>query len=207
VSDAAGYPEAIARERGGDDLAPLPALVPYTQVHRRLRYALEAAQDMVVAGLCALLLALRFQMLWRLGRMALVDHAEPAVLLSQVVLVLILGEYPAASVLAASRIENPNRDDRTLILADLASKAIRQVEETVFGLVRGRMGEERGRELARTLSEGRWTHDHPLTVEEAQRLGLPVRTGWSSRHCMQPANTSAGGSCCCKGWPALPRAW
>jgi ClpP class serine protease len=27
------------------------------------------------------------------------------------------------------------------------------------------------------LSEGRWTHDYPLTVEEAQRLGLPVRTG------------------------------
>jgi hypothetical protein len=51
-----------------------------------------------------------------------------------------LGEYPAASILAASRIENPSRDDRTLILADIASKAIRQVEETVFGLVRDRLG-------------------------------------------------------------------
>jgi uncharacterized membrane protein (DUF373 family) len=92
VSDAAGYPEAIARERGGDDLAPLPALVPYTQVHRRLRYTLEAAQDIVVAGLCVLLLALMLQMLWRLGRMAMVDHASPTAVLSQVVLVLILVE-------------------------------------------------------------------------------------------------------------------
>jgi ClpP class serine protease len=26
------------------------------------------------------------------------------------------------------------------------------------------------------LSEGRWTHDYPFTVEEAQELGLPVDT-------------------------------
>jgi ClpP class serine protease len=88
-----------------------------------------------------------------------------------------LGEYPAASILAASRIENSSRDDRTLILADVATKAIRQVERTVFNLVRERMGEERGMELARALSEGQWTHDYPLTAEEAKHLGLPVRTG------------------------------
>ena len=88
-----------------------------------------------------------------------------------------LGEYPAASILAAAAVQNPNRDDRTLILADVAAKAIRQVEETVFQLVQGRMGEEKARQLARTLSEGRWTHDYPITVEEARRLGLPVNTG------------------------------
>jgi ClpP class serine protease len=88
-----------------------------------------------------------------------------------------LGEYPAASILAASKIENSSRDDRTLILADVAAKAIRQVEKTVFNLVRERLGEERGRELARTLSEGQWTHDYPLTAEEARQLGLPVQTG------------------------------
>jgi ClpP class serine protease len=88
-----------------------------------------------------------------------------------------LGEYPAASILAAARIENPNRDDRTLILADLAGKAIRQVEGAIFSLVQERMGEAPARELARTLSEGRWTHDYPLTAAEAKQLGLPVRTG------------------------------
>jgi uncharacterized membrane protein (DUF373 family) len=66
--------------------------VPYTQVHARLRQALELAQDLVVAGLCLLLLALMLQMLWRLGWMAVVEHAAPTVLLSQVVLVLILVE-------------------------------------------------------------------------------------------------------------------
>ena len=88
-----------------------------------------------------------------------------------------LGEYPAASILAASRIENRSRDDRTLILADVAGKAIQQVERTVFNLVRQRLGEERGRELAQTLSDGQWTHDYPITVEEGKGLGLPVRTG------------------------------
>src|SRR5438132_6913363 len=83
-----------------------------------------------------------------------------------------LGEYPAASILAAARVENPNRDDRTLILADLAGKAVQQVERTVFHLVRQRLGEERGRELARTLSAGQGTHDYPITVEEAKSLGF-----------------------------------
>jgi ClpP class serine protease len=88
-----------------------------------------------------------------------------------------LGEYPAASILAAAQVENPNRDDRTLILADIARKAIRQVEETVYTLLQERLGEAKGRDLARTLSEGQWTHDYPLTAEKAKHLGLPVRTG------------------------------
>jgi ClpP class serine protease len=88
-----------------------------------------------------------------------------------------LGEYPAASILAAAQVSNESRDDRTLILADVADKAIRQVERIVFNLVRGRLGEERGMELARTLSDGQWTHDYPLTAEEAKHLDLPVRTG------------------------------
>jgi ClpP class serine protease len=88
-----------------------------------------------------------------------------------------LGEYPAASILAAVRTDNPNRDDRTLILADMAAKAIPQVEETIFELLRENLGEPRARALAKILSDGRWTHDYPLTVEKLQEYGLPVRTG------------------------------
>jgi ClpP class serine protease len=88
-----------------------------------------------------------------------------------------IGNYPAASLLRAAAIANPNRDDQTLILADVAGKAIRQVEETIFDLVRERLGQEEGRELAQALSEGRWTHDCPITVREAKCLGLPVQTG------------------------------
>ena len=32
----------------------------------------------------------------------------------------------------------------------------------------------RAREVATTLTEGRWTHDYPITVEEACAMGLPV---------------------------------
>ena len=30
--------------------------------------------------------------------------------------------------------------------------------------------------LATVLSEGRWTHDFPITVEAARQLGLPIST-------------------------------
>jgi hypothetical protein len=30
-------------------------------------------------------------------------------------------------------------------------------------------------QLARLLSEGTWTHDHPITFETAKGFGLPVR--------------------------------
>lgn len=84
------------------------------------------------------------------------------------------GSYPAASILKALEEPNPNRDDQTLILGDIARKAINQVYNTVYNLVRDKMPEEKARELAKTLSEGRWTHDYPITYEEAKELGLPV---------------------------------
>jgi ClpP class serine protease len=59
----------------------------------------------------------------------------------------------------------------------VAGKAVQQVERTVFNLVRERLGEARGQELAQTLSDGQWTHDYPITKEEAKALGFPVRTG------------------------------
>ncbi len=84
------------------------------------------------------------------------------------------GYFPAASILAALRQPNPNRDDSTLIMGDLAEKAIRQVHDTVHSLVRERMSEEKAQQLASILSQGRWTHDYPIEIEEAKELGLPV---------------------------------
>lgn len=66
--------------------------IPYTHVHQRLRQTLELAQDLIVVGLCVLLLALMLQMLWRLVWMAMVEHATATALLSQVVLALMLTE-------------------------------------------------------------------------------------------------------------------
>jgi membrane associated rhomboid family serine protease len=38
------------------------------------------------------------------------------------------------------------------------------------------MPAEKAKELAARFSTGTWTHDYPITVEEAQRLGLNVRS-------------------------------
>ncbi len=85
------------------------------------------------------------------------------------------GYLPAVSVLAAMEVDNPNRDDQTIIMADMARKATQQVHETLYRLLRAnKMYEEKARELATALSEGRWTHDYPISASEARELGLPV---------------------------------
>lgn len=86
-----------------------------------------------------------------------------------------IGQYPAASILKAVEAKPVAEvDDNTLILADIGRKAIRQTQAFVFELLSERLGEEKGMELARTLTEGKWTHDYPIGVEEALSLGLPV---------------------------------
>jgi ClpP class serine protease len=84
------------------------------------------------------------------------------------------GSWPAASILKALEQDNPNRDDETLILGDVARKAIDQVRATVRELLEGRVEEAEGERLAALLSEGHWTHDYPIRLEEAGKLGLPV---------------------------------
>jgi ClpP class serine protease len=88
-----------------------------------------------------------------------------------------LGQQPAASILKVLERKPINEiDDNTIILADIAEKAIRQVKATVKGLLDERMGAERAEQLATTLATGVWTHDYPITVQEARELGLPVST-------------------------------
>jgi ClpP class serine protease len=84
------------------------------------------------------------------------------------------GSWPAASILKALEQDNPNRDDETLILGDVARKAIDQVRATVRELLEGRFDDGEAERLAALLSEGRWTHDYPIRLEEARALGLPV---------------------------------
>src|ERR1700694_3520938 len=88
-----------------------------------------------------------------------------------------LGQYPAASILkAVERKPVAEVDDQTLILADQAEKAIVQVRESVRGLLADKIPAEKLDETARLLSEGTWTHDHPITVDQAKILGLPARS-------------------------------
>jgi len=89
-----------------------------------------------------------------------------------------VGNLPAASILeAVTRKEPKDVDDQTLILADVARKAQRQVHGLVQRILTGNGWDaERAAALAQALTDGRWTHDYPITVDEARQLGLPVST-------------------------------
>jgi ClpP class serine protease len=88
-----------------------------------------------------------------------------------------VGKYPAASILAAVAEKDRNEvDDDTLILADVSRKAIDQMTETVTAILNERLPRAEAERLARTLTEGRWTHDFPITVDQARALGLEVST-------------------------------
>lgn len=89
-----------------------------------------------------------------------------------------IGEYPAASILRVPRLKPPEEiEDRTFILVDIAAKAQNQMREFVTVLLRDRMDAERADRLSRLLTQGTWTHDYPITFEEARDLGLPVTPG------------------------------
>jgi ClpP class serine protease len=88
-----------------------------------------------------------------------------------------LGQYPAVSILSVLNQKPPSEiDDQTLILADISRKAIRQVQETVRRLASFTYTTEQADRLAEELAAGRWTHDYPISVEEARELGLNIST-------------------------------
>jgi len=88
-----------------------------------------------------------------------------------------IGQYPAVSILTAVNQKPPaDVEDQTLILADIARKAVRQVQETIRRIACCHYTEEQAEKLAEELASGRWTHDYPISVEEACQLGLNVST-------------------------------
>jgi ClpP class serine protease len=87
-----------------------------------------------------------------------------------------LGQHPAASILrTVDRKPVTKIDDQTLILADQAEKAMFQIRESVQELLSDKVSSEKAGELSTLLSQGTWTHDHPITFETAKGFGLPVR--------------------------------
>jgi ClpP class serine protease len=86
-----------------------------------------------------------------------------------------IAQMPAASLLrAVAKKKLADLDDKTLIMADQAEMAIVEVRNSIYELLKDKFPVEKAQELARILSEGRWTHDFPITFEAAQALGLPV---------------------------------
>lgn len=89
-----------------------------------------------------------------------------------------IGQFPAASILkvtAEKKIDDI--DDETLIMADIARKAQKQVRAMVIDILSSnQMTTEKAEAIAETLTSGTWTHDYPIMADEAKSLGLPVST-------------------------------
>ena len=85
-------------------------------------------------------------------------------------------QYPASSVIAVAERPGPHSDE-TLILADISRKALHQVHVFAAQLLEKHMEPAQAREVARILSTGLWTHDHPLMPRELEGLRLPVKVG------------------------------
>jgi ClpP class serine protease len=88
-----------------------------------------------------------------------------------------LGEYPAASILKTVH-QKPiaEVDDKTLILADQAEKAIAQMRQEVNELLADKYPTDQAAEMSKLMTSGTWTHDYPITYERARALGLQVNT-------------------------------
>jgi len=65
-------------------------------------------------------------------------------------------------------------DDGTLILADMGRKAIDEIAREVQALLPDATPAETAAQIARTLTEGRWTHDYGLSAGEVTEIGLRV---------------------------------
>ena len=88
-----------------------------------------------------------------------------------------IGDMPAASIVNAVQIKGAQRvSDEVLIIADVAQKARVQVLNFVAQVLLKQMPEKQAIAIARILTEGRWTHDFPITVQMARELGLKVST-------------------------------
>jgi len=86
-----------------------------------------------------------------------------------------IDDMPAASIVAAVTLKRPEQvSDEMLVRADVAAKARRQVASFVAEVLLKHLPQQKAAALAVALSEGRWTHDFPITVEGARQLGLPI---------------------------------
>ncbi len=86
-----------------------------------------------------------------------------------------VGNFPAVSILKVLA-DKPAKDidDETMILADVARKAITQVKDTIRKIACCQYSPEEAEKLAETLASGQWTHDYPISFEEAKALGIKV---------------------------------
>ncbi|MFB6355978.1 MAG: ATP-dependent Clp protease proteolytic subunit [bacterium] len=84
-------------------------------------------------------------------------------------------EYPAASILETIKTKPLSElEDETLILGDVAGKAVVQIRHAVNHLLPESMPDGKAKKLADLLSRGAWTHDYPLQYEHLEEFELNV---------------------------------
>jgi ClpP class serine protease len=94
-----------------------------------------------------------------------------------------LGNVAAASLLKVLEDKPIEKiDDQTLVTADVARKAIQQVQKFVRSLLEDAIPEQKVApenidKIIDRLTTGQVTHDYPVSVEEATDMGLPVSVG------------------------------
>ncbi|RME92744.1 MAG: hypothetical protein D6772_16610 [Bacteroidetes bacterium] len=87
-----------------------------------------------------------------------------------------LGKYPAPSLIKLAQQKKPaDISDDMLIHMDIAEKALAQLKACIRELLEPHQTAAKAEELAETLTQGRWTHDYPITCDYAKALGLSVR--------------------------------
>lgn len=79
------------------------------------------------------------------------------------------------SVLKMKEIESV--DDRTIMLAEIAEKAVKNMKGFVKHLLKDKMDEVSAEKIAEFLTGGYMTHDTPLTFDVAKSLGCYVKEG------------------------------
>jgi ClpP class serine protease len=88
-----------------------------------------------------------------------------------------IGQFPAISILSVLEKKDINKvDDETLILADIARKALSQIKDTIRRIASHHYTPEQIECLVDNLATGKWTHDYPIEVEEAAQMCLKVST-------------------------------
>lgn len=94
-----------------------------------------------------------------------------------------IANHPAVSLLKLVEQKSVEKiSDETLILADIAAKSVRQMDALLQKILRDHVPQIKVKpedipRISQELLSGKWTHDHPLTVEDVRALGLPVQVG------------------------------
>lgn len=81
------------------------------------------------------------------------------------------GAYAASSLLTLMKKKDINEmDDKTIVLADQAEKAMKQMTELTRSILDGKCVDTKTEEIIQEFVSGKYTHDHPFLAAEAKKL-------------------------------------